>query len=106
MDGWMDVLTNKWSNSRRENRTALHNEGHSSSDKNGDVTRDPTEWKWKIWKHKHTQQSHITNRGPHAHTFIALEYARCAPLTGVKDLLDDSSNLSLQHGVEQLDDEN
>lgn len=32
MDGWMDVLTNKWSNGRSENWAALHNEGHSSAD--------------------------------------------------------------------------
>lgn len=51
-----DDLTNKWSNGGREHRTALHNEGHSRSNDNGNVTCDPTKWKREICKHKQIPQ--------------------------------------------------
>ena len=73
---WMNDLTDKWSDSRSENRAALHNECHSSSDKNGNVTCDPAEWKWEICTHKqtHNMQVLLTNTFP----FISLHLSvRC-----------------------------
>lgn len=50
-----------------------------------------------------TQHARVTNQ----HIPINFSALECAvlPLTGVEDLLDDWGHLSLQHGVEQLDDE-
>ena len=57
-----DDLTDKWSNGRRENRTALHNKSHSCSNYNGNVTCDPAKWKWEICKHRQSRQHPSASR--------------------------------------------
>lgn len=51
-----ETRTHEWCDSRREDRTALHNESHSSSDNDGDVASQPPEWEREIYTQIHKQK--------------------------------------------------